>query len=56
MFEGIGHIHSQGFMHRDIKPSNIYIMKDGTLKIGDYSIARPIKAYSTAPIMTEGEE
>lgn len=40
--EALHHIHSQGFMHRDIKPSNIYLMYDGTVKIGDFSIARKI--------------
>jgi serine/threonine protein kinase len=53
MVEGIQHIHEQGFMHRDIKPSNIYLMKDGTLKVGDFSIARPAHSISTAPMMAE---
>ena len=30
-------------MHRDVKPSNIYLMDDGTAKIGDFSISRPVK-------------
>lgn len=29
-------------MHRDIKPDNIYLMSDGTLKLGDFSISKMI--------------
>jgi serine/threonine protein kinase len=39
---GLDHIHSKGYMHRDIKPSNIYLMCDGTVKVGDFSISRQV--------------
>jgi serine/threonine protein kinase len=42
--EGLHHVHERGFMHRDVKPSNIYLMEDGTAKVGDFSISRPLKA------------
>jgi serine/threonine protein kinase len=35
----VAYMHEQGIMHRDIKPDNIYLMPDGTLKLGDFSIS-----------------
>ena len=35
--------HDAGVIHADIKPSNIYIMADGTIKLGDFGIAASIE-------------
>ena len=40
--EGLAYIHEMGFMHRDVKPSNIYLMRNGKVRIGDFSISREI--------------
>ena len=32
--------HMHGVVHRDVKPDNIYIMGDGTIKLGDFGIAQ----------------
>lgn len=40
ILSAIGHAHENGIIHRDMKPQNIMLLRDGTLKIMDFGIAR----------------
>lgn len=40
LLDGIAYAHKKGVLHRDIKPANIYITSAGTVKIGDFGIAK----------------
>ena len=43
----LNYAHKHGIVHRDVKPDNIYLMGDGTIKLGDFGIAQSDTKFST---------
>lgn len=37
---GLAAAHQEGFVHRDIKPGNLLLTEDGTVKVGDFRLAK----------------
>ncbi len=51
IMKALSHAHSRGIIHRDIKPQNIMILRDGTVKVADFGIARLVS--STQSTLTQ---
>ena len=45
--KALEHAHSRGIVHRDIKPHNVMVLKNGSVKVTDFGIARLMSKGST---------
>ena len=45
--KALEHAHSRGIIHRDIKPHNVMVLKNGSVKVADFGIARVMSKSNT---------
>ncbi|MBQ9165539.1 MAG: Stk1 family PASTA domain-containing Ser/Thr kinase, partial [Oscillospiraceae bacterium] len=47
IMQALRHAHGRGIVHRDIKPQNIMVLRDGSVKVADFGIARIMDSQKT---------
>jgi serine/threonine-protein kinase len=46
--DALDYAHARGVVHRDIKPANLMLLKDGSVRVADFGIARMAASSKTA--------
>ena len=52
VLDALAYAHRAGIIHRDIKPANVLMSEDGTVKVGDFGIAKA--AFAGSDLTTTG--
>ena len=52
--KALEHAHSRGLVHRDIKPHNVMVLKNGSVRVADFGIARVMTDSNTLTKETLG--
>ncbi|XP_021905473.1 cyclin-dependent kinase F-4-like [Carica papaya] len=42
VFQGLAHVHGQGYFHRDLKPENLLVSNHNVMKIADFGLSKEI--------------
>lgn len=50
--EALAFAHARGVIHRDVKPANLLVLRDGTVKVSDFGIARLLEGGATLATRT----
>lgn len=54
ILRALQHAHDKGIVHRDVKPQNMMLLRDGTIKVTDFGIARFSRTQATITDKTIG--
>jgi len=52
---GLAHAHDLDIVHRDLKPANILVTREGTAKVADWGLAKPLDDDVTRLTLTGGQ-
>ncbi|MER6994557.1 protein kinase [Streptomyces sp. NPDC000410] len=54
--EGLRQLHRAGWVHGDLKPGNVLLMRDGTVRLGDFNMAAELEGtHAYAPAFTTAD-